>query len=37
MQKSFVNFLFWILVKSAESYYGDSMKTDPYKQFYFKQ
>ena len=35
MQKSFVNFLYWILVKSAESYYGDSMKEDPYIPIYF--
>ena len=31
MQKLFVDFLYWIIVKSAESYYGDSMKTEvPY-------
>jgi len=35
MQKSFVNFLYWILVKSAENYYGDSMKKDPYIPVYF--
>ncbi len=37
MQKSFVNFLYWILVKSAESYYGDSIKIEevPYTPKYF--
>ena len=31
MEKSFLNFIYWILVKSAKSYYGDSMKTEvPY-------
>ena len=31
MEKSFINFIYWILLKSAESYYGDSMKTEfPY-------
>ena len=31
MEKSFLNFIYWILVKSAESYYGDSLKTEvPY-------
>ena len=37
MQKSFVNFLYWILVKSAENYYGDSIKTEevPYAPNYF--
>ena len=35
MQKSFVNFLYRLLVKSAESYYGDSIKTDvPYTPYY---
>jgi len=24
MEKSFLNFIYWILLKSAESYYGDS-------------
>jgi len=28
MEKSFLNFIYWILVKSAESYYGDSLKTE---------
>ena len=28
MEKSFLNLIYWILVKSAESYYGDSMKTE---------
>jgi len=27
MEKSFLNFIYWILLKSAESYYGDSLKT----------
>jgi hypothetical protein len=26
MQKSIANFLYWILIKAAESYYGDSVK-----------
>ena len=30
MQKVVGNFLYWILVKSAESYYGDSLKTKEY-------
>ena len=31
MEKSFINFIYWILLKSAESYYGDSIKTEvPY-------
>ena len=25
MQKFFVNFFYWVLVKSAENYYGDSL------------
>ncbi len=29
MEKSLLNFIYWILVKSAESYYGDSMKSEP--------
>ena len=38
MKKSFLNFIYWILVKSAESYYGESIKTEvpytPYFQIY---
>ena len=35
MEKSFLNFIYWILVKSAESYYGDSMKTEvPYTPYF---
>ena len=31
MEKSFLDFIYWILLKSAESYYGESMKTEvPY-------
>ncbi len=31
MEKSFLNFIYWILIKSAEGYYGDLMKTEvPY-------
>ena len=26
MQKKIANFFYWILVKSAENYYGDSLK-----------
>ena len=26
MKKSLVGFFYWILVKSAENYYGDSLK-----------
>jgi len=25
MQQSFVNFLYWFLLKSVEKYYGDSL------------
>ena len=36
MEKSFLNFIYWILVKSAESYYGDSMKTEvPYTPYFW--
>ena len=37
MEKSFVNLLYWVLVNSARSYYGDSIKTDeiPYIPNYF--
>jgi len=35
MEKSFLNFIYWILVKSAESYYGDSLKTEvPYTPYF---
>ena len=35
MQKSLVDFLYWIIIKSAESYYGDSMKTEvPYTPYF---
>ena len=35
MEKSFLNFIYWILVKSAESYYGDSIKTEvPYTPYF---
>ena len=37
MQKSLVNLLYWILVKSAESYYGDSIKKVYYSPDHFKQ
>ena len=31
MEKSFINFIYWILLKSAECYYGESMETEvPY-------
>ena len=31
MEKKFLNFIYWILLKSAESYYGSSIKTEiPY-------
>jgi len=28
MQKTVVNFFYWLLMKTAESYYGESMKTE---------
>ena len=35
MKKSFLNFIYWILVKSAESYYGESIKTEvPYTPYF---
>jgi len=35
MEKSFVNFIYWILVKSAEIYYGDATKTEvPYTPYF---
>ena len=35
MQKSFVNFLYWLLVKSTESYYSDSLKSKvPYTPYF---
>ena len=35
MEKSFLNFIYWILVKSAESYYVDSLKTEvPYTPYF---
>jgi len=35
MEKSFLNFIYWILIKSAESYYGDSMETEvPYTPYF---
>ena len=35
MEKSFLNFIYWILLKSAECYYGDSMKSEiPYTPYF---
>jgi hypothetical protein len=35
MQKSFVNFFYLLLVKSAESYYGDSLNSEvPYTPYF---
>ena len=35
MQKTLLNFLYWIIVKSAENYYGDSMRTEiPYTPYF---
>jgi len=35
MQKKLVNFLYWIIIKSAESYYGDSIKSEvPYTPYF---
>ena len=28
MQKTLANFLYWLLIKTAESYYGESMQTE---------
>ena len=31
MQKTLANFFYWLLMKTAESYYGESMQTEvPY-------
>ena len=36
MQKTLANFLYWLLIKTAESYYGQSMKTEevPYTPYF---
>ena len=35
MQKPFVNFLYWLLVKSNNSYYGDSLNSKvPYTPYF---
>ena len=35
MQKKLVNFLYLIIIKAAESYYGDSMKSEvPYTPYF---
>jgi len=35
MEKSFLNFIYWILLKSAENYYGETMKTEiPYTPYF---
>ena len=35
MQKPFVNFLYWLLEKSAENYYGDSLNSEvPYTPYF---
>ncbi len=37
MEKKFLNFIYWILLKSAESYYGASIKTEiPYTPYFQK-
>ena len=28
MQKTLTNFFYWLLMKTAESYYGESMETE---------
>ena len=35
MEKKLLDFIYWILVRSAESYYGDSIKTEvPYTPYF---
>ena len=36
MQKTLANFFYWLLMKTAESYYGESMQTEevPYTPFF---
>ena len=36
MQKKLANFFYWLLMKTAESYYGESMKKGeaPYTPYY---
>ena len=35
MENSILNFIYWILIKSAESYYGDSMESEvPYTPYF---
>ena len=35
MERSFINLIYWILLKSAECYYGDSMETEvPYTPYF---
>jgi len=35
MGQSFLNFIYWILVKTAENYYGESMKIEfPYTPYF---
>jgi len=35
MEKSFLNFIYWILLKSAARYYGESMTTEvPYTPYF---
>jgi len=36
MQKTLANFFYWLLMKIAESYYGDSMKKEevPYTPYF---
>ena len=36
MQKTLANFLYWLLIKTAESYYGESIQTEevPYTPYF---
>ena len=35
MQKTLANFFYWLLMKTAESYYGESMQTEvPYTPYF---
>ena len=35
MQKTLANFFYWLLMKTAESYYGESMLTEvPYTPYF---
>ena len=37
MQKTLANFFYWLLMKTAESYYGESMQSEelPYTHYFY--